>query len=409
MYELFLHIGLPKTGSTAIQLWLSRNRESLERSGIHYADIFQSSPFTSRIVGNGFGLFPYLLPSEAAEVVDDDEVEREFLDTYFGPLKKAFISAEILHNAEIEKLQRFSEFLARENCGARLIVFVRDVYSRCYSLYLQRLKGTSYHADFRHYAENVYVEDQYDVLARWQRYFPNLTIVNYDLNKSRIGRVVCDFIDIDGQSLDSPELEVANRTISPDEAMLLRGLNRLHGGQLSEQLSEAIMRAVPGPLRVHPVDPAVAGILRERFQRNVDKLNQTFLTADSGSWITVAREPDAEASDDEDVGSSATDGPNTEGFLAVAEVLIEHIRRLELQIKLMKANAALSAGAIDEAEAQFQDVLAEMSRPQPPGGIANAVIPPSNQRRSLERAKLALEMASSAWSVLDGSVTSPTE
>ena len=75
----------------------------------------------------------------------------------------------------------------------------------------------------------------------------------------------------------------------------------------------------------------------------------------------------------------------------------------------MKANAALSAGAIDEAEAQFQDVLAEMSRPQPPGGIANAVIPPSNQRRSLERAKLALEMASSAWSVLDGSVTSPTE
>ena len=409
MYELFLHIGLPKTGSTAIQLWLSRNRESLGRSGIHYADIFQSSPFTSRIVGNGFGLFPYLLPSEAAEAVDDDEVEREFLDTYFGPLKKAFISAEILHNAEIDKLQRFSEFLARENCDARIIVFVRDVYSRCYSLYLQRLKATSYHGDFRHYAENVYVEDQYAVLARWQRYFPNLTIVNYDLNKSRIGRVVCDFIDIDGQSLDSPELDVANRTISPDEAMLLRGLNRLHGGLFSEQLSEAIMRAVPGTLRAHPVDPAVAGILSERFQRDVDKLNQTFLTAESGSWITVAREPDAEVSDDEDVGSSNTDGPNTEGFLAVAEVLIEHIRRQELQIKLMKANAALSAGAIDEAEAQFQEVLAEMSRPPPPGGVANAVIPPSNQALSLERAKLALEMASSAWSVLDGSVMSPTE
>ncbi len=53
MKELFIHIGLSKTGSSAIQSWLSLNSEKLRLKGVDYADLSPSAKEGKITAGNG--------------------------------------------------------------------------------------------------------------------------------------------------------------------------------------------------------------------------------------------------------------------------------------------------------------------------------------------------------------------
>ena len=56
MKQLYLHIGLGKTGSSALQSWLSLNAQLIARQGIDYADIVPEVKFGESLSGNGIEL-----------------------------------------------------------------------------------------------------------------------------------------------------------------------------------------------------------------------------------------------------------------------------------------------------------------------------------------------------------------
>ena len=59
MRTLYLHIGLGKTGSSALQSWLSLNAELLSKQGIDYADLVPEVKYGESLSGNGtLGLPP---------------------------------------------------------------------------------------------------------------------------------------------------------------------------------------------------------------------------------------------------------------------------------------------------------------------------------------------------------------
>ena len=56
MKTLYLHIGLGKTGSSALQSWLSLNAELLSKQGIDYADTVPEVKYGESLSGNGSAL-----------------------------------------------------------------------------------------------------------------------------------------------------------------------------------------------------------------------------------------------------------------------------------------------------------------------------------------------------------------
>ena len=77
MKTLFLHIGLGKTGSSALQSWLSLNVEGLREQGIDYADLAPEAKRGDVSSGNGVALF------QAVRAGDLDEAERLLRSVYF--------------------------------------------------------------------------------------------------------------------------------------------------------------------------------------------------------------------------------------------------------------------------------------------------------------------------------------
>jgi hypothetical protein len=139
MKQLYLHIGLGKTGSSAIQSWLSLNVAALSDQGINYADLAPLAKQGATTSGNGHVLV------RACRDNNFDEVERLITEIYFRDAKNstAIISSENLQDVRLPKLRKVQEICQRHNINISVIAYIRSVYERAYSSYVQSVKRTS--------------------------------------------------------------------------------------------------------------------------------------------------------------------------------------------------------------------------------------------------------------------------
>jgi hypothetical protein len=107
MKHLFLHIGLGKTGSSALQSWLSLNAETLSRQGIDYADLIPEAKHGEVSSGNGYALY------RACVGQDFDEVEKLITSTYFFDPENnvSIISCELLQGIRPSYIKKFRKFV----------------------------------------------------------------------------------------------------------------------------------------------------------------------------------------------------------------------------------------------------------------------------------------------------------
>ena len=136
MRQLYIHIGLGKTGSSALQSWLSINAAELARQDIAYADLSDDARAGKASSGNGALLVDALRDENYLEV------ERLLQTVYFPPDTHAtgIISSELLKDIRPPKLRELHTLLKRLDIEPRIIAFVRSVYERAYSTYGQRVK-----------------------------------------------------------------------------------------------------------------------------------------------------------------------------------------------------------------------------------------------------------------------------
>src|SRR5574337_886262 len=82
MKEIILHLGMPKTGTSALQVFFARNHAALQECSIDYLQIgeFGLGLKGSISSGNGSHLARTLLPAAApARIADGEHHEREFI------------------------------------------------------------------------------------------------------------------------------------------------------------------------------------------------------------------------------------------------------------------------------------------------------------------------------------------
>lgn len=228
MRELFLHIGYPKTGTTAIQEFLNINRGKLRERGVLYPE-------------TGIERFAH---HQIPWVFTHDKRSRKGLtegDIHNG-LKKEFSC-----NSAVEKILISSEgfifgmqpeeainIFRRDFETIKLIVYVRQPFRWIQSDYNQGVKGwRQLTCTFNEHLNTILAVrsspmDFYQLLSKWASVFgwKNIIIRSYDIERPDITGGFLKILGIDDQhEFDYPERLDSNLRLSVNQLELLRAIN----------------------------------------------------------------------------------------------------------------------------------------------------------------------------------------
>lgn len=238
MKELYIHIGLSKTGSSAIQSWLSLNSQKLKQQGFDYADLNPSAKEGKITAGNGVLLF------HACNAANWEEVERLILTVYFVKQHKAIISSETLQNISPVAIQKIKNICDGNNIKINIIAYARSVYELLYSNYLQGVKRHGFTFRFGE-KEGMGYKPQRRFLENYYNVFESdLKVLNYDTYKNNIYNSFAKLLGIDENNFLVKNKKV-NRSLTFVESEVLRKMNELHNGVFSTEISDYIISLSP--------------------------------------------------------------------------------------------------------------------------------------------------------------------
>jgi hypothetical protein len=272
MKKLYLHIGLGKTGSSALQSWLSLNSEALSLQGIDYADTVPEVKFGESLSGNGSPLH------RACVNQDFDEVENLLTSTYFFRPENdvAIISCELLQGLRPSTIARLKEICENNNIETKVLVYVRSVYEVLYSTYTQFVKRSSYTHRFGEKSSDTDFSESLEYLKRYLDEFgSSMTVLNYDKARMDIYASFSAVTGINTKGLKKLKLKV-NRSLSLGEVETLRRVNALHKGVFATQISNFIIAKSPSVQTQVYYDEALLEQVRKGAEEGVQWINEQF-------------------------------------------------------------------------------------------------------------------------------------
>ena len=180
MGTLYLHIGTPKTGTSAIQKFLCKNREIIKEQGFCYPDFGYRYPKIRKQRNAHFMVHRQKcksLPEEERKKIRQAEDEqfyegldkiKELMDIY----PNVIMSDENIWNGYIKRKsfwQLLAKALEERDISLKVIVYLRRQDLLVESYWLQRVKGTSWEMDFQEYiASGKYKEFKLNYYKRLQ-------------------------------------------------------------------------------------------------------------------------------------------------------------------------------------------------------------------------------------------------
>lgn len=170
---LILHVGAPKTGSSALQCFFALNAELMRRQGVHYplkgANATNPDVSTS---GNGYR-YAYALWSDP-----HSRASRELLRRRLErPARRLFLSSEYFWNIGADGWQVVASECKRAGYAIEMFAYVRPQPEWIYSSYCQRLRK---HGEVRGLREFFLARrERYDLtlaLRHILRFNPNIRL-----------------------------------------------------------------------------------------------------------------------------------------------------------------------------------------------------------------------------------------
>lgn len=304
--RLVLHLGLGKTGSSALQVALVRNRDLLQQHGVLYP-AHTSDPAALRgevVSGNGMALRPWLC-GRAASLQEVGEGIAELTAVVLASQQATVVySSEFLCHFVPDHLEALGESLAAHDVTLSAVLYVRDLVGHAFSSYAQVVKRALYTGSLLDFV-TAGVEQGYHLPLR--KLVPlarilghgEVTVVHYDSVRERL---VEDFLERVLGLAHLAELELTagpvNRSLTMAEIDVVRTLNAgLQSRAQAHRLSNVLVARAPyGPTTV-TVPLAVVDELRGQFGAQVGWINRRFLrdsalaVETAGIRTTTAAEP----------------------------------------------------------------------------------------------------------------------
>lgn len=233
--DIYIHIGLPKTGSTSIQDTLFKNRGLLRRHDLHYfgACVNHTVLITQfrkqlrwphewmRLTGEAS---VELGKKRAAEI---GAALRHELET--NTCGRFVLSGEGLCNLKPDEIEQFKDALLPFAAKFRIVAYVRDPYSFMSSAFQQRLRGGD---SFESIAARPPLP-MYRRIGKFIHSFgrSNVDIRIFDRQRFTGGDLIADFLSAVGTSPGiAEELDIvrSNLGLSHEAAILLNEINTLY-------------------------------------------------------------------------------------------------------------------------------------------------------------------------------------
>ncbi|MCC4254784.1 hypothetical protein LL251_20430 [Sphingobium naphthae] len=277
MSKLILHVGAPKTGTSALQSAFARNAGALRSAGFIYpemsnSDIARRGHVTS---GNGVGLAKFLNSSIAYNGPVEPIEER--LDEAVGKEMNLLYSSEVMGNFRPASMRALRELAAERGMGIHAVMYVRAPVDHAVSAYRQFVKY-GYTESLEHYVLNDYklpymqiIRKLNDCLAR-----DEISLRNYD---SHSGDLFSDFLlnilEIrDGWEFDVPPGKV-NRSLTETEISILRTMNKvLDNSKVAAQIGRILVNGDPESSYNLYASREVLEIMEKRYSADLIATNQ---------------------------------------------------------------------------------------------------------------------------------------
>lgn len=260
--NLLLHIGPGKTGSSAIQAWLSRKSEELARCGFLYP---RPEGEAKEFTGNGQGLAGLLNEPRSVKADRFPEVLEKVLVSYrsFADEMRChtiLLSSEFFPTSLRENLELFKQ-RAELYFNLKVVGFVRDPYWWLWSCWGQSVKRAGMYKDFATYALKE-ASVLSETISQFVSHFDNVQLLVYQANE--LLKSFTRAIGVPDELVDSDLDKNVNRSLCRNEIEVLLAVNRtFQDAALSQRISDQMLRLNPHAAPYKVFDPLLAATIRE--------------------------------------------------------------------------------------------------------------------------------------------------
>lgn len=247
MFEkIYLHVGLPKTGTSYLQNALDVLSRTEALTQTSYPVLNCNEDHTRIQSGNGeaiaFQLLAEMVPEYCMQTVA--RLTQNLLSAADHSKPNLLISSEHFSNAEPARLAHLLDLLGAHAESVEVLVFLRPMDRLCHSRYHQEVKrhaeSGAYNASFFQ-AFSQQLLEQLDLIG----HLPN-TVHTFNYKAGGLLAVLLEFLGEDA-SLQVPFTDQAiNRSLTESELHLLRQINAIFKkAELSTRISDRWIYANP--------------------------------------------------------------------------------------------------------------------------------------------------------------------
>lgn len=244
MKTMYLHIGMPRTGTTVLQTFCADNEEELNRNGYSYP-VMPFSYKNANPYRTAHFMFGHVINPDGSR---DRECEKRYCEEGYRLCYQAFeqfdniiLSDEGIWNCGFREEESVWDRLVREMAEhsfvTKVVVYLRRQDEFLYSWWNQRIKEGKYAQctmtweDMRRELPVVRL-NYYDVLESIAGYVgkENIIVRRFDRNAFSGGTIFADFLDAVGLSFSDAyrvKSETLNQGLTKNNAELKRILNKL--------------------------------------------------------------------------------------------------------------------------------------------------------------------------------------
>ena len=279
--KVIFHIGMPKTGSSAIQHVLAANVDALSELGVHipYPETLARSGKAT--AGNAERLWNLIGESDSESETTD--AVRTWLAESIAPEGLTLLSSEFLSILS-EKETEILAAVTQEFADAAIVLVLRDIYDHAFSVWTYKSKEGRETESFTEFCGSNYIHPPpgqsgtpIEPLEKFSRHFDDVRLGHYS---SESGALAMMFfarvgIEIPAGEIAGGDIRV-NPSLSLEEIELVRVLNEVDPSRRAAQrLGDGFLRQSRSENPI-PDDPEALIALENALGESVCEINERY-------------------------------------------------------------------------------------------------------------------------------------